>query len=345
METAGPSGSTVQKTAGDADPHEAGKWQALLARLESGDCTPFLGAGACAGILPLASELATSWAERHDYPLADRIDLHQVMQYMTVAVDRYSDPSDLKREFVREHFSDASLPDTGRSDQIHLALARFPNVSQYLTTNYDDLMMYALQQCNRPPVLGISPWRSAGRGRQSPWYFDPALESWQDRSMIPAAWRPTPDRPLVFHLHGHHSEPPSLILTEDDYVDYLVKFTTERQPAKETSLLPPYLYEILAERPLLFIGYSLQDWTFRVLFRALLRNTPKGRRRKHVSVQLPPPRRQQNGEVAADTVDVAAQKYLTEYFEDQDIMVFWESASAFAKKLQTLRGNRPQRGN
>jgi hypothetical protein len=163
----------------------------------------------------------------------------------------------------------------------------------------------------------------------------------------------------VFHLHGHHSEPASLILTEDDYVDYLVKFATERQPAKETSLLPPYIYEILAERPLLFIGYSLQDWTFRVLFRTLLRNTPKGRRRRHVSVQLPPLRRspapalapglaavaeRPDGEVGAGTVDVAAQQYLTDYFEDQDIMVFWESAAAFARKLQALRDGQPKRG-
>jgi hypothetical protein len=285
------------------------------------------------------------------------------MQFVTVAVPRYSDPSDLKRDFLREHFGAAALPAAGTPTPIHTTLASFPLLSQYVTTNYDDLMMLALRQCGRHPVVGISPWQSVTRVRQtsvSPWYFDPAVETWRDRSAIGAGWRPGPERPLVFHLHGHHSEPGSLILTEDDYVEYLVKIATERQPGKGTSVLPPYLYEALAEKPLLFIGYSLQDWTFRVLFRALLRNTPKGQRRKHVSVQLPPPKRslrpdpadtgptaadnQESGGPADDTVDVSAQAYLTEYFRDQDITVFWESASAFAAKLQAVRDRYRQGG-
>jgi hypothetical protein len=356
VSTGRPSPTTTQI----ADSQEIGKWEQLLARLESGDCTPFLGAGACAGMLPLASELASRWAERYGYPLSDRMDLHQVMQYVAVSIARYSDPSDLKRDFIREHFGDVHLPDGVETGQVHLALARFPKLSHYLTTNYDDLMTLALRLCQRRPVVGISPWQSVKRGPSSPWYFDPAVETWRDRSKIPASWRPTPDRPLVFHLHGHHTEPRSLVLTEDDYVDYLVRFAVERQPGKETSLLSPYVYEILAEKPLLFVGYSLQDWTFRVLFRTLLRNTPKGQRRKHVSVQLPPPMRPAildgrprpvddavtgppDGEVPEDAVDVAAKTYLTKYFTDQDITVFWESSSAFARKLQTLQGGPAQR--
>ena len=39
-------------------------WDMLLQRIKSGSCTPFLGAGACAGTLPLGADVARKWADR-----------------------------------------------------------------------------------------------------------------------------------------------------------------------------------------------------------------------------------------------------------------------------------------
>jgi hypothetical protein len=36
-------------------------WDILLPRIKKGDCTPFLGAAANHGILPLSSEIVKAW--------------------------------------------------------------------------------------------------------------------------------------------------------------------------------------------------------------------------------------------------------------------------------------------
>jgi hypothetical protein len=43
-------------------------WEILLERINEKKCTPFLGAGACAGALPLGSELARDLADGQNYP-------------------------------------------------------------------------------------------------------------------------------------------------------------------------------------------------------------------------------------------------------------------------------------
>ena len=46
--------------------------------------------------------------------------------------------------------------------------------------------------------------------------------------------------PWVFHLHGSDEDPASLVLTEDDYVDFLV--STQRDP----EVLPHYVLRALS---------------------------------------------------------------------------------------------------
>jgi len=57
-------------------------WELLLRRIKDGKCTPFLGAGACFGALPLGGEIAQKWAQEHEYPLEDCHDLARVAQYL-----------------------------------------------------------------------------------------------------------------------------------------------------------------------------------------------------------------------------------------------------------------------
>src|SRR5205085_12621647 len=68
-------------------------------------------------------------------------------------------------------------------------------------------------------------------------------------------------RPVVFHLHGHTGLAESMVLTEDDYLDFLINL------ARDDDLLPHRIQEAFTSTSLLFVGYSLSDWNFRVLFR------------------------------------------------------------------------------
>jgi hypothetical protein len=59
-------------------------WKNLMRRIKDKKCTPFIGAGACAGTLPLGSDVARKWASEYNYPLSDNWDLARVSQFLTV---------------------------------------------------------------------------------------------------------------------------------------------------------------------------------------------------------------------------------------------------------------------
>jgi hypothetical protein len=73
-------------------------------------------------------------------------------------------------------------------------------------------------------------------------------------------------RSTVLKIHGtidqSSSKGDGFVITEDDYIEYLV-----RQPL-ETSL-PQALLGQVQTAHLLFLGYSLRDWNFRVFLRRL----------------------------------------------------------------------------
>jgi hypothetical protein len=46
-------------------------WDLLLQRIKDGNCTPFLGAGAYVGKIPIGSQIANEWAKKYDYPIED----------------------------------------------------------------------------------------------------------------------------------------------------------------------------------------------------------------------------------------------------------------------------------
>ncbi len=85
------------------------------------------------------------------------------------------------------------------------------------------------------------------------------------RPMLPD---PTPDAPIIYNLYGSLDQPTSLILTESDRLDFLVSVISDEPP------LPPKLKSALRdpERTLLFLGFELDQWQFRVLLHVLARD-------------------------------------------------------------------------
>jgi hypothetical protein len=76
--------------------------------------------------------------------------------------------------------------------------------------------------------------------------------------------------------------PGSLVVTEDDYFEFLLKLA-----AREWPTFLPRIRKSFGYGSLLFLGYKLRDWDFRVLFR-LLADTLKTGEHKHIAVQLSP---------------------------------------------------------
>ena len=142
-------------------------------------------------------------------------------------------------------------------------------------------------------------------------------------SVFDSGYSPTVANPLVYHLHGHIALPESLVLTEDDYLDFLVKTSAE------PDLIPPRVQKSFADTTLLFIGYRLGDLDFRVLLRSLASHLTRQPRRAHVSVQLIT-----TGNMISQAQIQSAQEYLGDYCKELDIGVYWGKSRDFLAELR-----------
>ncbi len=284
-------------------------WTELLKRIDDGRCTPFLGAGACHGILPLGPDIASDWAKKYDCPMPDhRDDLARVAQFM--AVNRKDEMS--PKEELCALLKDCDPPNFGEADEPHAVLANLP-LPVYVTTNYDDFMARALERQNKEPVQEVCLWNS---------YVEKLVESQQlSRLVDGGGFEPSVANPVVYHLHGHLGIPESMVLTETDYVSFLVAWS------KRENMIPPRIQRAFSGASLLFVGYSLADWSFRVLMQALVSSLEAGLRRVSVAVQLVP-------DEVPEGKQQSAQDYLIRYFESVfKVSVYWGTARQFATDL------------
>jgi len=73
--------------------------------------------------------------------------------------------------------------------------------------------------------------------------------------------------PVVYHLFGSAEEPGSLVLSENDLLDFLIAIVSERPP------LPNSLRSALKRtgQSFLFVGFGIKQWYLRVLMKVLVR--------------------------------------------------------------------------
>jgi SIR2-like protein len=285
-------------------------WDDLLMLIKMQKCTPFVGSGASYPNLPMGKEVAHEWSSRYNYPLIkDSNDLAKVSQFM--AIDRF--PM-FPKHILSQDFKTKSSPDFSRKDDPHGILADL-NLPIYITTNYDNFMLEALKTRHKSPKRELCRWSSE---------LEQILNFKSISPILKAGYTPTPEIPLVYHLHGLLEIPESIVMTENDYLDFMI-----RLHEKETPILPPEITIALATNALLFVGYSLADWDFRVLFRGIF-NTISSMTNLIVAVQLRP---------TDVTNEKDAIQYLSKYFgsvlgEGIKVRVFWGEASEFAKELR-----------
>jgi hypothetical protein len=309
------------------------KWPALISSISNGKCTPILGPGMVEALLGSLREIAQRWAETYHYPMAphERESLPQVAQYLTVnqapgfpfdQLEKY-----LKKE-LRDRYS-GDLPENLRQGQAtldqlvqevgakwrvrapmepHKVLAQLP-LPIFINTNKDNLLVTALQEAKKDPQVLICPWNDYGEQAETIYDKEPD-------------YQPTPERPLVYHLFGRFSEPDSVVLTEDDYFKFLIGVT------RQNDLIPPVVRRALTDTALLFLGFQLDEWNFRVLFQSIL-SRPSGRRARyaHIAAQIEP----EEGRILEPE---RARQYLETYFSlGADISIYWGSAEDFVKEL------------
>jgi hypothetical protein len=131
---------------------------------------------------------------------------------------------------------------------VHRALASLPFLL-ILTTCHDALLFEALQAAGKKPLKQRYDVRGDGRDNSN--FFLPG----------------SPESPIIYHMFGDAEEPRSLILSENDLLDFLIAIVSERPP------LPNSLVRAL-KRPgqnFLFIGLGVKQWYLRVLLKVIVR--------------------------------------------------------------------------
>jgi hypothetical protein len=321
------------------DKGDFAKWKSICHRVRQGRFIPILGPDVGERLVGSTRELAGRLADAEDFPLEDyeRTDLAKVSQYLSISQDReYAQSAVLKQlhRQVLERNGDV-LDDATRSRPLpeildavlagrrghrscpYRVLSELP-ASIYINASSETLVYKSLRAAGRQPTLLACDWRPTEQSHPR----EPRFEG-----------RPSVDKPVVYHVFGVFGQPDSLVLTEDDFFDYLIATATYK-------LIPTAVRGSLTESSLLFLGFRLSDWTFRVLFRLIM--TLEGcadlKQYSHVGVQVDP---EENSQADVER----ARKYLEGYFGadrgagrgrgEPRIDIYWGSAADFLKELHT----------
>jgi hypothetical protein len=265
--------------------------------LSKGAVVPFLGAGASRIGVPSDRRLPDGPGLAHElikemggaYPGKPSGELAKVAQfYERLVFDRPALYMRMRERFQVQQ-ADAPLP---RAAALLAAIPRSDSPLFVITTNYDSIIERAFRQAQRPLCTITQNMRDPEFGASRLSFTTPeggteTAESkdfrWEEAGFPPGA-------AYLFKMHGsvHRSKldgPDDLIITEDDYVDFLLNSGGTLYPFfPPSSLLRAY-----KERRFLFMGYSLADWNFRAFLRLLARrNAISLGERRHWAIQRDP---------------------------------------------------------
>ena len=348
----------VQRLRPIGEPEDFEKWTALVHSLEKRRCTAILGPALSDYILGSRGEIAERWAQKHEFPglPLGQEQLPQVAQYLSTRFG-FDFPREKLEEHVRREMRDRhdavlrhhirsaiALKDGETSPELleqaverrldtmdlddlisvvgtdrmkkdplepHSILARLP-LKIFVTANYCDLMSCALRLAGKHPETEAYRWKDSPEIEWPPSIYDTNPN-----------WSPEVDQPLVYHLFGRLSQPDTVVLSEDDYFDYLIGLHRHR------SEFPAAVNGALSRTALLFLGFEMEDWSFRVLFRSLMSQEGSSllARHPHVAVQIDP--REGNAHSPE-----SVRQYLEHYFGNSKISIYWGSVENFLRELE-----------
>jgi hypothetical protein len=297
--------------------------------------------------------LTKEWSDLIGYPMPDIHNLARVAQYflveqkdqvqarakyieflkkflLTIAQDdeEYVDlVNKLKVQIQEQQFSqivrqlDYPRFPENVEDPLRL-LARLP-LPVYITTSFYDFLERALDAEGKTPRTEICFWSGGRANTRAEHRSDPNYE-------------PTVTNPVVYHLFGLEDYPQTLVLSEDDFMNFLISVAEDTNT--QYPIVPLKLRQALAESPLLLLGYQLRDWDFRVLFRFILRFRREELSPRGMVIQLKPDRKR------IGVIEKAFQ-YLSNYLDKRQFDVEWTDTESFIRRLwdewNTYRQGRP----
>ncbi|MEJ2093285.1 MAG: toll/interleukin-1 receptor domain-containing protein [Syntrophobacterales bacterium] len=214
-------------------------WDTLTYAIHYGNCILLLGPDAVteeiegSGIKPctniLANELAKDIGD--DLTKIDTDDLLQSSQYhQWINKDRFG----LERQVVSFYEKRKNL-----TSPLHQNLAQLP-FSLIITSTFDNMMLNAMKEEKKQPNVDYHHFRGRRTG------------------IVPSF---SAKNPLIYQFFGSLADPNSLVITENDLLEFLVNV------ASKAAKLPDNIESELRRRNkiLLFLGFGFRYWHLRVL--------------------------------------------------------------------------------
>jgi SIR2-like domain len=285
-------------------------------------------------------QLSQVWASEIGYPGEDRYNLARVAKYFIEQIDdselskakylmflsnflfafseadnpNYFDGANVPMEQIRSlRFSDLvrelGYPRFSQNldDPLRL-LARLP-IPVYITTSYFNFLEQALEMEGKSPLTQVCFWSGQTSNVRAEHRNNLDLD-------------PSSTNPLVYHLYGLEDYPQTLVLSEDDFINFLISIAEDNKTSSPR--IPLYLRKAVGESQLLLLGYQISDWDFRILFRLLMnfrteRFSPRG-----LLVQ---------STRATAHINDNQLEYLSRYFGRKSFDVAWNDAELFIQEL------------
>jgi hypothetical protein len=239
--------------------------------------------------------LVASYAVHVRYPMPDPGKLHKVAKYQSLTTgwkDRKLKEDYLDQvaryllEVAKQGGADAERLDEALAEASDLTVSQFarrlgyPRLDRgtndpllilanlplpiYLTTSPYTFIEEALRRAGKEPKSELCRWHS---GLDSvPSVFAAAVQT--------AIYQPSRQEPLVYHLFGLDAYPDSLVLTEDDHLDFLTAVSQGRGKDQGVDPVHDVVKGALQSSALLLLGFSLATWAFRALYRGLIKPMP-----------------------------------------------------------------------
>ena len=230
-------------------------WTNLVTSLRDGQCVLVLGPEVPAKLAsagePSPAVQDLSYAEALARQLVSELeDENRRVTGSTLAAvaQQYEDDISFGPTSLRSLAAQFYTPVAYGPSDVHRLLASLP-FSLIVTTCHDSLLTRALEESGKRPF--VYRYNLRGDQRDNPG-FTPS---------------DTPKAPIVYHLFGYARESLSLVLSENDVLDFLIAVVAGKPS------LPDSLSRMLKRRDqrFLFVGFGIKQLDLRVLLKALVR--------------------------------------------------------------------------
>jgi hypothetical protein len=272
----------------------------FVQRVEAGKVLPVIGGEVLADlVLGGQHDLVERYADLTGYPLPDRDDLPKMAKYH--AIDQGKDDWGLKAHYcdvVKTHLYhlaktqgiDDDLLAQAEDQVDNVTVSQFARLLDY--PRFDGELDPLLILANLPlPIFVTTCYHTfleaaldeAGKKGVRTDYLRWHMGLQDDSATVAAEHRATVQEPLVYHLFGVDTRPDSLVLTEDDYLRFLIAVSSEK--SRTTELLPSQITTAFNTSAVVMLGFRLRSWAFRVLFWGLIKGSEK-RNKGQINLQL-----------------------------------------------------------